>query len=825
MKSKKLKKLLPLLWMNLLCMPIEAISSIATDPKLKPGVEGLESIPEDFIPQLSDAIEVEVSLLGIELGQHIISLRGSKVFLDVVEVFQHSKIELKDNARKILNELFSQGVDPNQIIECLPEWEKNGLCQADVPFFMIQLDLNSMRLKLWLPSEAFNYQSQQSYKYLSAPNVSHISSFLGYRFNFDYADRRDTNYYLELDNVTGFGRNHLNSSVFLQQSRYQKDIRINNVYWQYDQEKLYSRLGYFNNANFYSGQNTYNLNYAFNGKGIIAELGSSDNLSLSSQKASLIPIPLFINANSVVNVYKDGRLISVQNFSAGNHILQTESFPDGIYPIQIEITQGGQVVNTETAMINKPSSLGKLHDNNRNYRLWLGMVAKDQNSAIKAPYLGGNFASVINKQTVMNFGGYGVDNLALGEWDTEVYLPLNTQITQTVALDSRLNYGYNLQLSNMWFNYFSTNVWYNTNSKSDNPYSPFKSRYNRIGISSYLNLSPIKLGSISATYSYSFHNSRDSLSTSYFHNLYYRNNWNVSASVSYNKTFSGNEDKQNNYAFMLNISYTFGNGNTLSDYLRYSPTDKQVSNGLSFRPNLDHPYIRYVNANVDYRKDYVNGLFSTSVKSDYMQGDLSTSVVSQNNQENYGASGSLYGGISLTPQSITAHNDHRSKSGVVIHLDTEDKKHKMSTQINGVRYPIYKGDNFISLPHYKQYSVSLSDHPDEAQLLQYSDKSEFVSLYPGSVYYMTREAFPIIDVIGQIIDSKGNPIAHAKVQNHVETTSYSDESGFFVVSISKTKPTLKITTNDQSCIYNFDATEIKNAQPGYWVGTLKCEGV
>lgn len=822
MRLKGLKQLLSLCWIGLLPLPIGAASAVSLDDKFKKGIEGLETIPEDFASQLSDAIEVEVSILGVELGQHMIRLDKGKIFLESNGLFDNARVRLKDGALLILNQLFAQGVDSNQVIDCSPVWEQSGLCQHSLPFMMTQLDLNSMRLKLWLPVEAFSYQSQQNDKYLSAPEVSHLSSFFSYRFNFNYADHKDTNYYLELDNVTGFGRNHLNSSIFLQQNRQSSDIRVNNVYWQYDKERIYSRLGYFNNANFYSGQATYSLNYAFNGKGIITELGSSDNLSLSSQKSSLIPIQLFINANSVVNVYKDSRLISVQNFSAGNHLLQTESFPSGIYPVRIEITQAGQVVQTETAMINKPSSLSKLHDNNKNYRVWLGVVAKDQDSAIKAPYLGGSFATAINKTTIMNFGGYGVNNLAVSEWDTEVYLPLNTQITQTVAIDSGADYGYNLQLSNTYFRYFSMSAWYNTNSKSDNVYSPFKSRYNRVGLSPYLNLESIKLGSISGTYSYSFHTNKDNLNASYFHTLYQRHNWYVNASISYDRSLQGDGEKQNNYAFMLNISYTFGSGNTLSDYLRYSPSDKQIYNGLSFRPNLDNEHIRYINANVDYRKDYVNGMLSTSLTSSYLQGDLATSVVSQNNHENYSASGSLYGGISLTPQSVALHNDHRGKSGVIIHMDTEDKKHKMAAQINGVSYPVYKGNNFIALPHYKQYKVSLSDHQDEAQLLHYSDKREFVSLYPGSIYYMVRAAFPVVEIVGQVIDGKGNPIRGAKLFSYGDMATYSDESGFFVTSVSKVKPALTIATKIERCTYDLNENEIIKAQPGYWVGAFTC---
>ena len=69
------------------------------------------------------------------------------------------------------------------------------------------------------------------------------------------------------------------------------------------------------------------------------------------------PVQVFLYAPSKVNVFRDGRLIGTGFYQAGKQQLNTSTFPDGAYTIQIVIeSQTGQTTE-ETQTFVKTSRL------------------------------------------------------------------------------------------------------------------------------------------------------------------------------------------------------------------------------------------------------------------------------------------------------------------------------------------------------------------------------------------------------------------------------------------------------------------------------------
>ncbi|WP_440993258.1 TcfC E-set like domain-containing protein [Cysteiniphilum litorale] len=808
---------------QLFTLEMSSANSTKQQSLLATGSHGYHTIPDEFRQALSEQFEVNISISGIKLGQFPIAYRDERIFFDIEDILSNKKIHLKAETIAILRQVFSDGLNPHSVMSCSDTLQSQGLCQADQPFLSAHINFEQMTLALFLAQDAFEYSAGQNGVYLSNPSSNTLSSLFGYQFNFNYSDNRNTDYYLELNNITGLGRNHLNSSLYFQQSSSQKKTRVNNVYWQNDQRNLYLRTGYFNNVNFYDGQTGYRLSYGFNGKGILTELGSSDNLAIVNNKPALVPIPLFLDANSTVNVYKDGRLISVQNFAAGNHYLQTESFPSGIYPIDIKITQGSSVIQKQTAIVNKPSTLNKLHGDNTAYRTWLGVVSKDQDSSIKAPYLGGNYALAVTKNAVVNAGGYIANNLVLTEIDSEIYLPFNSQFTPNLAMDSTANYGVSLQLSTPWNSYFTTNLWYNTNSKSDNGYSSFKARSNRTGLSTYLDLQRLYIGSISTTYSYNLRDKSDSISVNLYRTLYNRYGFNVSLSASYNDYFSSSTTATDKgYSLSLNFSYFFGNGSSMNNRMRYQQQNNQVSNNFSFSPKVNSSYLRNVNANVDYHKHYYNAMAGVGLTSEWMEGDLSTSSIGRGSDHDYSATGNLKGNVILGANHLKMHKDKTAKSGVMLNMHMPDDSYQMSAQINGAKYPLKNGQNFIPLRHYKQYEIAVHEHADEARSVYFKDNIERANLYPGSIYQIEKVIFPVVEVIGQLVDHSGKAMPHTRIISGDDqfAKTYTDDMGYFVIKISQTNPKLYALTKDHTKPIQLNQPDIQHAKSGAWIGTL-----
>ncbi|MBZ4341299.1 TcfC E-set like domain-containing protein, partial [Mycobacterium tuberculosis] len=55
-----------------------------------------------------------------------------------------------------------------------------------------------------------------------------------------------------------------------------------------------------------------------------------------------------------VHVYRDGKLLSIQNFSMGSYELDTSRLPFGIYNVDIQVVFNGRLVRSRTPNLNQP---------------------------------------------------------------------------------------------------------------------------------------------------------------------------------------------------------------------------------------------------------------------------------------------------------------------------------------------------------------------------------------------------------------------------------------------------------------------------------------
>ncbi len=66
----------------------------------------------------------------------------------------------------------------------------------------------------------------------------------------------------------------------------------------------------------------------------------------------------FLPAAGEVHLTRDGRLLSVQNFTMGNHEVDTRGLPYGIYDVEVEVIVNGRVISKRTQRVNKLFSRG-----------------------------------------------------------------------------------------------------------------------------------------------------------------------------------------------------------------------------------------------------------------------------------------------------------------------------------------------------------------------------------------------------------------------------------------------------------------------------------
>lgn len=84
-------------------------------------------------------------------------------------------------------------------------------------------------------------------------------------------------------------------------------------------------------------------------------IGSSDVLLADTRSASVYPVYATASREGVVEIYRDGNLLSTQAVRPGIQEIDTRRLPGGIYDVELRVIEEGREVSRETAAIHKPS--------------------------------------------------------------------------------------------------------------------------------------------------------------------------------------------------------------------------------------------------------------------------------------------------------------------------------------------------------------------------------------------------------------------------------------------------------------------------------------
>lgn len=84
-------------------------------------------------------------------------------------------------------------------------------------------------------------------------------------------------------------------------------------------------------------------------------VGSSDILLADTRSASVYPVYVTASREGLVEIYRDGKLLSTQAVKPGIQEIDTRRLPGGIYDVELRVVEDGQEVSRESAGIHKPS--------------------------------------------------------------------------------------------------------------------------------------------------------------------------------------------------------------------------------------------------------------------------------------------------------------------------------------------------------------------------------------------------------------------------------------------------------------------------------------
>jgi len=84
-------------------------------------------------------------------------------------------------------------------------------------------------------------------------------------------------------------------------------------------------------------------------------LGSSDVLLADTRSPSVYPVYVTASREGVVEILRDGNLLSTQAVKPGIQEIDTRRLPGGIYDVELRVIEEGREASRETASIHKPS--------------------------------------------------------------------------------------------------------------------------------------------------------------------------------------------------------------------------------------------------------------------------------------------------------------------------------------------------------------------------------------------------------------------------------------------------------------------------------------
>lgn len=701
----------------------------------------------------------------------------------------------------------------------------------------LTLDTRSFYLELTVSREALQAAILPRTNILGDSTAQDLSSVLNYSLGSyynKYGNNDNASSYLTLDNTLSLREHHLNinGSLYGIGTGNQQGELYRTMY-ERDYQGRRLAMGMVDTWNLQSIASMSALNSS---RIYGMSYGNKSSTQIEDNTLSLVPVTVFLPAAGEVHIYRDGKLLSIQNFSMGSYELDTSHLPFGIYNVDIQIVVNGRVVGSRTANINKTFSRkssitgdfswqmfgGSLeykkmdyrHHNNINYgqqNTWIAGVA----AATRQPWLSG-----VDLKTTL----YGFDQNGVNQTEANVIFNNALSFNQQGLIGTDGSWQ-SISTANLSLPEGYGNVWMSRQYSAIGDRLPLQQNdYVTVGGTANLK----KFGSFLGTLTVSRSNNKYTGNT--YTNVDYEQSLlaNRYASVSLragvqNYQYDSGENLRDKY-INIDVSIPFAtwfstgvssqNGNMLANATLRKRFDNspvtQVGASLSKQ-------LKQKNENAKgYRSDdyAANGYLGYDTK--YNAGTLSVSRSAQRNS-NYNLSSQ--GSLAWTKNTIYAAKGTQS-SGLVVNTNFSEQGN-MIAQINGQNYPLSGKRNFISLPPYTEYKVELmNDKNSEDSVDIVSGRRSSVVLYPGNVSTINPEIKQLITVFGRVKDSRGGYYANADIHNHIGKTR-TDEQGEFAMDVDKRYPVITLTDKFGGlCEADLD---LKGAKGAVWMGDISCE--
>ncbi len=703
------------------------------------------------------------------------------------------------------------------------------------PEARLQLNVSSFHLEMIVSRDALTEAVVARSTLLGPSSVDRISNVLNYNFGTyynDYQNGSSSRSYLTLDNTLSLREHHfnINGSVYgIGESN--GSSKVYRAMYERDYEGYRLALGMLDTWNV---QSIASLNALNGGKIYGASYGNKGSTVVENTALSLTPITVFLPAAGEVHVFRDGRLLSVQNFSMGSYEIDTSRFPYGVYDVTVDIVVNGRTVNTRVSRVNKifarqqAAGLDQL-----SWQVFGGSLDYDRvsykrnhyhNAGSEQTWIAGGAASLtlailsgLNVKSTL----YGFDSNAVNETD----LTLNVNEYVSVATQTLVaNDGTWRNVSSVSLNASGGfgSVWASREDSKVGDRLPVQERDN-YSIGGTINLGRFIShgGSLTVSQTENRYSGNKYRNLDYSTTLYAGRYATVGLRAGVQRYYYNNRNDDGRQERYVSLDFSLPLASWLSvgaSRDRYGATQGNISARKQFE---DGPITSAgiaastrLSGEQNYGNDYsVNGNMSYATK--YNAGTVSVTRSADNATNlNFSSQGSVAwagGDFGLSKE--------RQRSGIIVKTGLAGDG-KLAAKINNRHYVLSGKSSFIALPPYAQYKLEImNDRNSEDSFDIVSGRKQSLNLYPGNVGVVAPEVKSMVTVFGRVRYPNGQLAANTDIHNHIGKTR-TDAKGEFAIDIDKTFPVITlVSANGNICEADLD---LEKARGAAWVGDVQC---
>ena len=794
-------------------------------------------IPQAFGNALRDGMSIPLFIhlddnkdknSDIRIGTAFLWLDGDKLTI--------RNVELEENNEK---SLLNAGV--RQLLTSLNEQTFNDELRIPVSSdSRLRLDLKQLNLQLVIDKSALGTIMQSKSADIGESGVRQVSSTLSYNLgvynNHSAHGSNNTSSYLTLENITSFLEHHivLNGALYGIGSGHNTSTLYKALY-ERDFNGHRFALGLLDSWNL---QSLGPVTAIPSGKVIGFSWGNRAESTVFDNNQSVTPVVVFLPAAGEVYLYREGRLLSIQNFDMGNHEVDTRGLPYGSYDIDTEVMVNNKVIEKRSYRINK---LFTRNGSNApfSWQVWGGNLKMDRwypsaeqssdNTAAE------NTGSVNEKNTVLA-GISGAGSFGVFSWTATAYTYDRNAILETQA-SVPVTEKINVNIQNMVANDGSYSNIANISATLPGDFSTVWVTKEKTQIGDRIRLSDVDslsiggtvnlgaawspLGTLTASYTDDQIHKNRYYNFDYNQNLYSGSWGNLSMRVGMQRY---NNNSNNNTGKYVSLDFSLPLGNWFSAGMTHQ-RGYTLAN-ISARKNFDDGTIRTIGVNASRAVSGHTGDDKTLSGGAYAQFDTRFSRGTVNVSS--GADGYVNTSLTATGSAgwngkyIAASGMTDGNAGIIFNAAI-DNDGLLSADINGRRVELKNGYNYLPVSSYAQYDVEIMNSKKSTASYNISgSRKTKVTLYPGNVAVIEPEIKQMVTVFGRIKAEDGSLIANAHINNHIGRTR-TNGTGEFVMDIDKKFPTIDFSYgNNQNCEIELNLTD---SQGAVWVGDVICTGL